>query len=245
MKSLGIMQAYFMPYIGYFQLINAVDEFVIYDNIQYTKKGWINRNRILQGGKDQYITLPLKKASDFLNIGERFLSETFDRNKLVRQIKAAYHKAPYYSEIFEWLQSILCYEEDNLFSYIYHSVTEVCRYLDIITPIIISSQMQYDETLRGQDKVLAICKERQCDRYINAIGGTKLYRDFAFQKEKMELLFLKPLLREYPQYNNAFIPALSIIDVLMFNSKEQVKQMLYEYELIKENGYENRTIEGS
>lgn len=240
MKSLGIMQAYFMPYIGYFQLINAVDEFVIYDNIQYTKKGWINRNRILQGESDQYITLPLKKASDYLNIDERFLSETFDRNKLVRQIKTAYHKAPYYLEVSEWLQGIISYEEDNLFLYIYHSVTEVCRYLDIMTPIIISSRMQYDETLRGQNKVLAICRERQCDRYINAIGGMKLYQDFAFQKEKIELLFLKSRLREYPQLKNDFIPALSIIDVLMFNSKEQVKQMLYEYDLIKGNEYGNK-----
>lgn len=245
MKSLGIMQAYFMPYIGYFQLINAVDEFVIYDNIQYTKKGWINRNRILQGGSDQYITLPLKKASDYLNIGERFLSETFDRNKLVKQIKTAYHKAPFYAEVSEWLQDIICYQEDNLFLYIYHSVTEVCRYLDIMTPIIISSQMKYDEALRGQDKVIAICRERQCDRYINAIGGMKLYKDSAFQEEKMELLFLKSGLREYPQYKNEFIPALSIIDVLMFNSKKQVKQMLQEYELIKENGYENKTTEES
>ena len=240
MKSLGIMQAYFMPYIGYFQLINAVDEFVIYDNIQYTKKGWINRNRILQGETDQYITLPLKKASDFLNIGERFLSETFDRNKLIKQIKTVYHKAPYYPEVSEWLQRIICCEENNLFLYIYHSVTEICRYLDITTPIIVSSQMQYDETLRGQDKVIAICRERRCDKYINAIGGMKLYQSSAFQEEQMELLFLKPLLREYPQYKHDFIPALSIIDVLMFNSKEQVKQMLQEFELIKGNEYGNK-----
>ncbi len=245
MKSLGIMQAYFMPYIGYFQLINAVDEFVIYDNIQYTKKGWINRNRILQGEREQYITLPLKKASDFLNIGERFLSEAFDRNKLVRQIRTAYHKAPYYAEVSEWLQSIICFEENNLFTYIYHSVKEVCRYLDITTPILISSQLSYDEALRGQDKVIAICRERQCDRYINAIGGMKLYQTAAFQKEKMELLFLKSWLREYPQYKNEFIPALSIIDVMMFNSRERIKQMLQEYDLIEENGYENETTEES
>ena len=242
MKSLGIMQAYFMPYIGYFQLINAVDEFVIYDNIQYTKKGWINRNRILQGESDQYITLPLKKASDFLNIGERFLAENFDRNKLVRQIETAYRKAPYYVAVSEWLQGIIRYEENNLFLYIYHSVTEVCRYLDITTPITVSSQLLYDETLRGQDKVIAICRERQCDRYINAIGGMKLYQSSAFQKENMELLFLKSRLPEYPQYRDNFIPALSIIDVLMFNSKERIRQMLQEYDLTEGNSYDHETI---
>ncbi len=235
MKRIGIMQAYFMPYIGYFQLMNAVDEFVVYDNIQYTKKGWINRNRILQGETDQYITLPLKKASDFLDIRDRCLAEVFDRTKLVRQIETAYHKAPYYSEVSEWLREVICCEENNLFSYIYNSITEVCRYLDIMTPIIISSQLSYDAALRGQDKVIAICKDRQCDVYINAVGGMDLYQCNVFQEEGMELCFIKPLLCEYRQYNNAFIPALSIIDVLMFNSKERVKQMLQEYELIKGN----------
>ncbi len=236
MKSVGIMQAYFMPYIGYFQLINAVDEFVIYDNIQYTKKGWINRNRILQGDGDRYITLPLKKDSDYLDIRERYLSESFDSRKMLQQIRTIYHKAPYYSDVAEWLEGIISYDDHNLFQYIFHSVKEVCHYLEIKTPIVVSSDMQYDVRLKGQDKVIAICKERNCDRYINAIGGMELYQPAAFEREGMELRFIQTVFQEYPQFKNSFVPALSIIDVLMFNSKEQIKEMLLSYNLLEGEG---------
>ncbi len=234
MKSLGIMQAYFMPYIGYFQLINAVDEFVIYDNIQYTKKGWINRNRILQGDGDKYITLPLKKDSDFLNIDERFLADSFNPQKLIKQIETIYHGAPYYQEVSKWLENILYFEEKNLFWYIFHSVKEVCKYLNITTPIIISSQLKFDNSLKGENKVIAICKERECTRYINAIGGIDLYHSAVFAKEGIELRFIKTVFQEYPQFRNKFIPALSIMDVLMFNSKFEIQQMLLNYQLIEE-----------
>lgn len=233
MKNIAIMQPYFLPYIGYFQLINAVDEFIIYDNIQYTKRGWINRNRILQGNVEKYITLPLKKDSDFLDVRERYLSDTFDAGKLLRQIETAYHRAPHYAETIELLRHIICYENRNLFEYIYHSVKELCGYLDIDTPIIISSHIPYDNTLKGQDKVIAICKARKCERYINAIGGMKLYHAGSFHRENMELYFIEAQLREYPQYNNEFIPALSILDVMMFNSKDEVKKMLLEYRLLE------------
>ena len=233
MKNVGIMQAYFMPYIGYFQLINAVDEFVIYDNIQYTKKGWINRNRILSQNGERYITLPLKKDSDYLNISERYLADSFNPQKILKQIETFYHKAPFYDEISDWFQNILCYEEKNLFEYIFHSVKEVCKYLDIITPIVIASELQYDNSLKGQDKVIAICKERNCDVYINSIGGMELYHSSFFKEEGMELRFIKTVFQTYSQFNNIFVPALSIIDVLMFNSKEQIKQMLLEYQLLE------------
>lgn len=233
MKSIGIMQAYFMPYIGYFQLIEAVDEFIIYDNIQYTKKGWINRNRILVNGTDQYITLPLKKDSDFLDIRDRFLAETFDPGKLLRQIETAYHKAPYFPEVYALLETIISCPDRNLFQYIYHSVVNVCEYLGICTPIIISSHLKCDHTLKSQERVIAICKERQCGRYINAIGGMQLYHAEDFAKENMELCFIETEKIEYPQFQNDFLPSLSIIDVMMFNSKEEIRAMLQKFHLRK------------
>lgn len=233
MKKLGIMQPYFLPYIGYFQLINAVDEFVIYDNIQYTKRGWINRNRILQGDSDKYITLPLKKDSDFLNVDERFLASDFDRKKLFGQIEAAYRKAPYYNEIKGMMKEIVFCKEINLFNYIYYSVIKICDYLDIKTSILISSSLDYDNNLKGQDKVLAICKTREAEMYINAIGGMKLYNPAAFLEENIQLRFIHADLRPYPQFKNEFLPALSILDVLAFNSKENVKNMLNEYQLLE------------
>lgn len=233
MKSIGIMQAYFMPYIGYFQLIEVVDEFVIYDNIQYTKKGWINRNRILTGGTDKYITLPLKKDSDFLDIRERYLADTFDPEKLLRQIEAAYCKAPYFQQTYEFLVPVIRYEDTNLFQYVYHSVKQVCRHLDICTPIIVSSRLKCDAALKSQEKVIAICRERRCERYVNAIGGMKLYHADDFAREQIELCFIQTECGEYAQFKNAFIPSLSIIDVLMFNSKEEVREMLKSFRLIK------------
>ena len=189
MKKLGIMQPYFLPYIGYFQLIDAVDEFVIYDNIQYTKKGWINRNRILQNGTDTYITLPLKKASDFLDVRERFLADNFDRNKLFRQIQTAYRKAPYYEQTIDLIRQIIFCETENLFEYIYHSVLLVCKYLNIETPILVSSTLNYDNMLKGQDKVQAICMERNAEMYVNAIGGIKLDKESSFLRRGVELSF--------------------------------------------------------
>ena len=233
MKSIGIMQPYFMPYIGYFQLIEAVDEFIIYDNIQYTKKGWINRNRILVNGTDKYITLPLKKDSDFLDVRERCLADSFEPQKMLRQIETAYHKAPYFRQTFELLEPIIRYSNRNLFEYIYHSVVSVCNYLGIDTPIVISFHLSYDNDLKAQEKVLAICKERKSDRYINAIGGMKLYHPEKFAKEKIELCFIQTMCREYSQMNCEFIPDLSIVDVCMFNSREKIQSMLKEYRIIK------------
>lgn len=233
MKSLGIMQPYFLPYIGYFQLIDSVDEFVIYDNIQYTKRGWINRNRILQNGKDSYITLPLKKDSDFLDVRERYLADNFDKKKMLRQIETAYHKAPHYTEVRDMLQDIVLFENNNLFEYIYHSVQKVCEYLEIRTPIVISSKLNYDNTLKAQEKVLAICKTQNANQYINAIGGRELYHKVDFEKENLDLRFIKTDLCQYQQFANEFVPALSIVDVLVFNSKESVQDMIKKYQLIE------------
>lgn len=233
MKSIGIMQAYFLPYIGYFQLIHEVDEFILYDNIQYTKKGWINRNRILQGDGAKYLTLPLKKDSDFLNICERTIVDSFRPEKMLKRIETIYHKAPYYLEVADCLENILCFQERNLFQYILHSLREICQFLDIRTPIIISSELKYDNHLRGEEKVIAICKERGCKRYINTVGGMELYHSEEFEREGMELRFIQPLIQEYPQFTSVFVPNLSIIDVLMFNSKEKIHQMLLEYQLLE------------
>src|SRR5436190_5443164 len=130
---LGIMQPYFMPYIGYWQLLALVDTFVIYDNIQYTKKGWINRNRFLQNGKDALFTLPLKKDSDFLDVSKRFLADDFDRNKLLNQLSASYRKAPQFKTVFPLITSIVNAEHRNLFDYIHDSIQRTAEFLAIRT----------------------------------------------------------------------------------------------------------------
>ena len=222
------------PYIGYFQLINSVDQFIIYDNIQYTKKGWINRNRILVNGKDQLITLPIKKDSDYLNVVERELSESWekDKNKILNIIKSSYSKAPYFQETFELISKCLNYPEVNLFKFIYNSIVLINDYLEIKTPIVISSTIDIDHTLKSQDKVLSLCKNQNAKIYINSIGGMELYDKKIFKQNNIELNFIKSNPIQYKQFNTEFVSWLSIIDVLMFNSKEQIKEYLNSYTLI-------------
>jgi len=233
-KRVAIMQPYIFPYIGYFQLINSVDEFIIYDNIQYTKKGWINRNRILVNGKDQLITLSVKKDSDYLNVVERELSESWDkdRNKILNVIKSSYSKAPYFKETFELINQCLNTSEENLFRFIYSSILLINEYLDIKTSIIISSTVGIDHTLKSQDKVLALCKARNATQYINSIGGVELYSKEIFSQQGIKLNFIKSNPIKYKQFNDNFVSWLSIIDVMMFNSKEQIKEYLNLYTLV-------------
>jgi len=232
--KLAIMQPYFMPYIGYFQLINSVDKFVIYDNIQYTKKGWINRNRILSNGKDKLITIPIKKDSDYLNVVERELSESWgkDKIKMLNVIRSSYFKAPYYQETSELISKCLNNSEVNLFRFIYESIILINDYLEIKTPIVISSTIEADHTLKSQDKVLSICKKQNADVYINSIGGVELYDKEVFKQNNIELNFIKSNPLQYKQFDNEFVPWLSIIDIMMFNSKEQIKKYLNNYTLI-------------
>ena len=232
--KIGIMQPYFFPYIGYFQLINAVDKFIIYDNIKFTKKGWINRNRILVNGKDDYITIPLKKDSDFLNIDQRFLSDSFeeDKIKLLRKIKDTYKKAGYFADVYPLVESIINNEEKNLFGFVYNSILEICKYLGIKTEFIISSKIKIDHELKSEHKVLELCKAVGATYYFNPIGGVELYSKDKFKSNNIELNFIKSGSIEYLQFDMPFVPWLSIIDVMMFNSKEQIGSMLNFYDLI-------------
>lgn len=220
------MQPYFLPYIGYFQLINLVDAFIVYDNIEYTKRGWINRNRFLLNKKDTYITLPLKNASDYLMIGERYISETFDKKKILNQITNAYRKAPFFDKIYLVIEDIINYNNSNLFEFIYNSIVVICTYLDIRTKIVISSTIEINQELKSSQKVLAICKILNADTYINPIGGTGLYSKEEFKKNVINLFFIKTNKIIYKQFDNEFIPWLSILDVMMFNSKDDIKKII-------------------
>ena len=234
MKSIAIMQPYFLPYIDYFRLINTVDEFVIYDNIQYTKKGWINRNRILVNGMDKKITLPINKDSDYLNINERFLANSWnnDKKKIFNLINNSYRKAPQYNNVYPIISSIIDSKNSNLFEFILNSIQLINSYLSINTKITISSQINIDHKLKGSDKIIAICKVLNANSYINAIGGQILYNVDKFNNESLDLKFIKPHNFEYKQFKNEFIPNLSILDVLMFNKIEKISDFLNFRELI-------------
>jgi hypothetical protein len=229
--TLGIMQPYFLPYIGYWQLMAAVDRFVVYDNIQYAKKGWINRNRFLRNGTDAFFTVPLKKGSDFLDIADRRIADDFDPGALLNALASAYRKAPMFGTVFPILETIVAAAPRNLFDYLHHSLVVTAKYLDIRTPIVVSSTVPIDHGLKAERKVLAICESLGATRYVNATGGRELYSPEAFAARGLDLKFIQSRPITYPQYDNAFVPALSIVDVMMFNPRDAVHGMLGAYDL--------------
>jgi len=232
--KIAIMQPYLFPYIGYWQLINAVDTFIIYDNIQFSKKSWFNRNYILLNGQKKLFSIPLKKNFDNLHVKDRFLSneKKIKVKKILAQIENSYKKAPYFSNAFPFIKGIFEFNEENLFKYVYNSIIQICLYFDIKTQIDISSNINIDHNLKAQDKVIAINNALKSSQYINPIGGVKLYSSDKFYKDNIKLNFLESELTKYKQFNNDFIPYLLIIDVMMFKNKKDIKIMLSKFKLI-------------
>lgn len=227
------MQPYFFPYIGYFQLIGSVDMFIVYDNIKYTKKGWINRNRLLMNGKETVFSIPLKGDSDFLDIRDRELSPDFNRDKLLNKIKGAYQGAPHFKDALALIERIIMFDDPNLFRYLHNSIVMACQYLGAKAEIAISSDIRIDHSLKGQDKVISICEAVGADVYINAIGGTGLYDREDFRARGVELKFIRPRPFEYGQLGDEFVPWLSIIDIMMFNSVDTISNILLNnYDLV-------------
>ena len=210
-----------------------MDVFVVYDNIQFSKKGWFHRNNVLINGNKMLFSLPLKKDSDYLDVLDRYLAESSEKkiNKILEKIKHAYKKAPFFSDAFPIIEDIFLYNEKNLFKYIYYSIIKICRYLAIDTKIVISSGIDIDHSLKSSEKVIAINKELNAKTYINAIGGQTLYDHSKFCNENIALLFLESEVPKYKQFNNEFISYLSIVDIMMFNSRDEIKEMLKKFKL--------------
>lgn len=231
-KKIAIMQPYFFPYIGYWQLISAVDIFVLYDDVNYIKKGWINRNNILLNKSKHLITIPLLNVSQNKHINECIISDD-DKiiNNIIKTINLAYRKAPYYNLVFPTLEKIIK-TKGSISDLVLKSVLWIKEYLNIDTEIILSSSIGKNNELKGQDKIIEIVKKLNGNHYINAIGGQELYDKEIFNNNEIKLNFIKMKEIKYKQFNNEFVPNLSFIDVLMFNSPEEIKRMLNDYELI-------------
>ena len=227
--KLGIMQPYFMPYIGYWQLMAAVDMYVIYDDVNFIKKGWINRNNILVNGTKQLFTISLEGVSQNKLINEITIADDFV--KLRKTISMAYSKAPYYKETMELLDMIFTFDSNNLAKFLEHSIRLVARYLGIQTEILLSSHLEKDNSLKGQEKILDICKRLNADVYYNAIGGQELYDKEKFKANSIDLYFVQSYLHPYKQSKDSFIEGLSLIDVLMWNDINSIRKMLNDYVL--------------
>lgn len=232
--KIAIMQPYLFPYIGYFQLMNAVDKFVILDDVNFVKRGWINRNRILVNGKAHLFTIPLKGASQNKNIKDIQISDEENRrDKLLKTIKLNYKKAPFFSQdVSQLVKSIISSQEKLISRMIVKSIEKINNYLNIKTIIIESSDIYNNLHLKREDRIIDICLQEKASHYINLIGGKDIYSKEAFLQKGIILHFLQPELVSYKQFDNEFIPGLSIVDVLMFNGKSDVKQFLKCYTLI-------------
>lgn len=233
--KIAIMQPYIYPYIGYFQLINLVDVFVFYDDVNFIKRGYINRNYILNNNERKGFVVPCKKISQNKKINEvQVLFDDKNKQKFLNQLNHSYSKAPYFEDVYFLIESFLSSFTDVFVSQMaIGTVKTVCNYLGIETKFKKSSEFYSESTsLRGSDRILHICKKELAQDYINPIGGKELYDKSVFKKEQIRLNFIKSNKTIYKQYDNDFVPFLSVIDVMMFNSVGDIQKMLNDYELI-------------
>lgn len=232
--KVAIMQPYFFPYIGYFQLINAVDTFVFYDDVNFIKKGWVNRNKILSNNKVYLFTIPLVGASQNKKINEIDVLVSLKwKDKFLKNIKESYSKAPYFESTFELITGVFNGKFETISDLAVLSILHISEYLELPT-MFSRSSLDFPESkeLKGAERLLEICKTSNADTYINPIGGQELYDKEKFINDGVELYFLKSKEIQYKQFNNEFLPWLSIIDVLMFNSKEEIKTFLNNFNLL-------------
>jgi hypothetical protein len=233
MKSIAIMQPYFFPYMGYFQLIAASDIFVLHDDVQYIKGGWVNRNRILLNGASRMITLPVQKDDYVLPINARcYVDDKQARKYIINLIKQVYAKAPCYAQVFPMLDEILMFEDRNVARFNENLIRCIADFIGLSCKIITSSGMEKNDSLAGESRVLDICKRLGATDYINPQGGQSLYNTATFRNAGIDLRFhvMRPL--PYKQRTAEFVPYLSIIDVLMENGATEIKHHLNSFDLI-------------
>lgn len=232
----AIMQPYSFPYIGYFQLIQAVDIFIFLDDVNYIKRGWINRNNILINGQASSFVIPCKNVSQNRPIKDTLISwGEAERKKELRKIELAYKRADQFEAIMPLVEDCFLCTALTISDFAQNSIKKISDYLDLKVNFL-STSIDFSGTkdLKGSARLKSICKIVGATEYVNPIGGTELYSKDEFERENVSLFFLKSDedLR-YKQFAaNHFVPWLSIIDVLMFNNIEEVKVLLTKYRLL-------------
>lgn len=228
--KIAIMQPYLLPYIGYWQLIKAVDKFIIFDDVNYVNKGYINRNKILVDGKPHQFTLELVGASQNKLINEIQIGQ--NSNKILKTIELNYKRSPYFKNIFPLIEDIFNQKEKNLAKFINYSLKKIIDYLEIEVNFIYSSDIKKNNNLKNQDKIINICEKLNAKEYVNLIGGLDLYDRRIFISKDIKLNFIETQKIKYKQFNNKFVSSLSLIDIMMHNNKDIVSNMLENYRLI-------------
>lgn len=224
------MQPYFMPYIGYFQLMKAVDKYVVYDDVNYIKGGWANRNHILINGEKEMFTVTLQKASPNKLFNEIVIGDDF--KKLMKTLQMNYSRAINFDQTMVLMERIISFPNKQLAVFIANSFREILSYLSVETEILMSSEIPKDNSLRGKDKIIQICEILGADTYYNAVGGKNLYDQEEFREHGITLNFVDSLPQVYSQlHTREFVSGLSMIDVLMNNTKDKVNSLLESYQI--------------
>jgi hypothetical protein len=234
-RTIAVMQPYLFPYLGYFQLIAAADVFVLGDDLQYVRSGWVNRNRILHNDEARLITFPLKKDRFQLQINQRQLCDHFsdEAERLIRLIAESYQQAPYFAQVMPLVERLIHFPQQNISLYAEHAIREMCAYLHIVTPIMRSSDLILGSPADKQERIIRIAHTFEATTFITPEGGSVVYDRDHFARNRLLVRFFRMNPVEYRQFRQPFVANLSIIDVLMFNCVEQVQQMLTQYRLDK------------
>lgn len=235
--KVGIMQPYFFPYIGYFQLIQATDKWVVFDTPQYISKGWINRNRVLHSNPSKeslYFTVPIKKHKREAKINSILINDNGQwKKRIFGQLTSYKRKSPYYSEVLKLVHKVFEYRTNNLSDFVVNSLDEICKYLEIDFDYFVFSEMglSINQVEHSGQWALKIADAMGAEEYINPPGGYILFDEEEFIQKNIKLKFLKPRLTPYKQRRDGFVSSLSILDIIMWNSKEEVRGMLEDYDL--------------
>ncbi len=231
--KIAVMQPYFLPYIGYFQLMAAADKFVTFDDVNYIKGGWVNRNRLLLNGAPHTFTVPVRGASQNRRISDHELADDPGwRQNLLHTIRLAYRRAPYYEAASGFFERVILYPGVQLADFLRNSLNEVLSYLALDVDIVGTSGVYRNAHLKGAQRILDICRREQARTYINPIGGVELYDRETFAREGVELRFLRSRPVAYPQGKGEHVPWLSILDVIMFNDPGRIRELIMERDLV-------------
>ncbi|MBN2860277.1 MAG: WbqC family protein [Sphaerochaetaceae bacterium] len=235
-KKLSIMQPYFFPYLGYFSLMHYADALILFDIVEYDRKGWMNRNRIQKPDSQdwQYIRAGVEKPSYKALIKDvRLVHNEGWKNRIIRQLEHYRSTSPHYEKVLELVESILSIPSMTITELNRNALVHIRDYLGIECPLSVFSEMSIElqEIEHPGQWALYICEALKAKEYVNPIGGKGLFRLGEFAERAIQLEFIRNRLTPYPQPGDDFIEGLSIIDVLMYNTREQALGLIEDYEI--------------
>ncbi len=228
-RRVAVMQPYFFPYLGTFQLAQAVDAFVFFDDVAFIKKGYIHRNALLGPSGPQPFTIPVRDASQNRAIGEHAYAGEW--KPFLATLRQLYGRAPMFDAVYPLVESVALDPEENVARKNALGFMRVFEYLGIQREWRFASRHALPDELRAQQRILALCEREGATTYVNAAGGRALYEPQAFSGAGVELRFLASEARAYDQGREPFVPNLSMIDLLMHCEPSAVRERLRQFKL--------------